>query len=59
MLTLLAGPAESLWDEALPIEVKELPADLAALDGLLSEAGLLVPIVAHWRREVVETGGRC
>jgi transposase, IS5 family len=56
MLTLLAGPAESLWDEALPIEVKELPADLAALDGLLSEAGLLAPIVTHWRREVVETG---
>jgi IS5 family transposase len=56
MLTLLAGPAESLWDEALPIEVKELPADLAALDRLLSDPGLLAPIVTYWRREVVETG---
>jgi IS5 family transposase len=55
MLTLLAGQAESLWDEALPIEVRELPADLAALDRLLSDPGLLVPIVERWQREVVET----
>jgi IS5 family transposase len=55
MLTLLAGQPESLWDEALPIEVRELPADLAALDRLLSDPGLLVPIVEHWRREVLET----
>jgi transposase, IS5 family len=55
MLTLLAGQAESLWDEALPIEVRELPADLAALDCLLSDPGLLVPIVERWQREVVET----
>jgi len=56
MLTLFAGQAESLWDEALPIEVRELPADLAALDRLLGNPGLLTPIVEHWRREVVETG---
>jgi IS5 family transposase len=55
MLTLFAGQAESLWDEALPIEVRELPADLAALDRLLSDPGLLAPIVAHWRREVLES----
>src|SRR5713101_3694809 len=55
MLTLLAGQPESLWDEALPIEVRELPADLAALDRLLSDPGLLAPIVAHWRRQVLET----
>ena len=55
MLTLLAGQAESLWDEALPIEVRGLPADLAALDRLLGDSGLLAPIVAHWRREVIET----
>ncbi len=55
MLTLLAGQPESLWDEALPVEVLELPADLAELDGLLSDPGLLAPIVEHWRREVVET----
>src|SRR6202035_2622145 len=55
MLTLLAGQAESLWDEALPIEVKELPADLATLDRLLGDPGLLAPIVARWQREVEET----
>ncbi len=54
-MTLFAGQAESLWDEALPVEVRELPADLAALDRVLSEVGLLAPIVAHWRREVLET----
>jgi transposase, IS5 family len=56
MLTLFAEQAESLWDEALPIEVRELPEDLAALDRLLGDPGLLAPIVEHWRREVVETG---
>ena len=56
MLTLLAGQPESLWDEALPVEVRELPEDLAALDGLLCDPGLLVPVVAHWRREVLESG---
>ena len=55
MLTLFAGQAESLWDEALPIEVRELPEDLAALDRLLGAPGLLAPIVEQWRREVVET----
>ena len=55
MLTLWAGQAESLWDDALPVEVRELPDDLAALDGLLADPGLLAPIVEHWRREVVET----
>jgi IS5 family transposase len=54
MLTLLAGQPESLWDEALPVEVKELPADLAALDGLLADPGLLGPIVERFRREVIE-----
>ena len=42
MLTLVAGQAESLWDEALPTEVRELPEDLAALDRVLSDPG--------WRR---------
>ena len=55
MLTLWAGQAESLWDDALPVEVRELPDDLAALDGLLADPGLLAPIVEHWRREVVQT----
>jgi hypothetical protein len=39
----------------LPVEVRELPDDLAALDGLLADPGLLAVIVEHWRREVVQT----
>ena len=60
MLTLWAGQPESLWDEALPVEVRELPEDLAALDGLLADPELMGPIVERWRREVVERrAGRC
>src|SRR5512132_1703439 len=55
MLTLWAGQPETLWDEALPVEVRELPADLAELDRLLADPELLAPIVEHWRREVVQT----
>jgi IS5 family transposase len=54
VLTLWADRAESLWDESLPIEVRELPDDLAALDRLLSDAELLAPIVERFRREVIE-----
>ena len=45
MLTLLASQPESLWDEALPVEVLELPADLAQLDGLLE----VVPFAVELR----------
>jgi len=55
VLTLWSDRAESLWDEALPVEVRELSEDLAALDGLLCDPQLLAPIVAHWRREVAQT----
>jgi IS5 family transposase len=56
VLTLWAGQPESLWDDALPIEVRELPEDLAALDGVLSDQELLMVLLERWRREVVETG---
>ena len=56
MLTLWAGQPECLWDETLPIEVRELPADLAALDRLLSDPELVMVFLERWRREVVETG---
>ncbi len=46
MLLLAGGQVESLWDEVLPGEVKELPEDFAALDVLLSEPVLLEPIVS-------------
>jgi len=56
VLTLWAGQPECLWDEALPIEVRELPQDLAALDKLLSDPELAMVFLERWRREVVETG---
>jgi transposase, IS5 family len=56
MLTLLAPQPDCLWDDALPVEVKELPEDLAALDGLLSDPELLWPLVERWRQEFEETG---
>src|SRR5215208_2127767 len=56
MLTLLASQPESLWDESLPVEVKELPEDLAALDVLLADPELLWPLVERWRREFEQTG---
>jgi transposase, IS5 family len=52
VLTLWSDRAECLWEEVLPIEVRELPDDLAALDRLLSAPELLSPIVERWRREV-------
>jgi hypothetical protein len=56
LLTLFfAAQAESLWDEALPVEVRELPEELAALDRLLCEPEPLAPIAAHWWREVAQT----
>ena len=48
MLTLSAGQAESLWDEVLPVEVRELPEDLARLDRVLADPGLLRPIAEAW-----------
>jgi IS5 family transposase len=54
VLTLLAEQPESLWDEALPVEVRELPEDLAALDRLLADPAMLGPIVERFRREVIE-----
>ncbi len=56
MLRFVAAQAETLWDEALPIEVRELPEDLAALDKLLSGPGLLSPFVACWQREATVSG---
>jgi len=40
-----ASGTESLWDEILPVEVKALPGDLARLDELLSDPGLLASIL--------------
>jgi IS5 family transposase len=56
MLRLAGGQIESLWDEVLPGEVRELPEDLAALDVLLADPGLLEPIASVWRREALAHG---
>ena len=56
MLTLSAPQAETLWDELLPVEARELPEDLARIDGLLGDPELLRPIAAHWRREAEQSG---
>jgi transposase, IS5 family len=56
VLTIRASGTESLWDEILPAEVKALPGDLARLDELLSDPGLLAPIGARWERLLAATG---
>jgi transposase, IS5 family len=56
VLTLWAGQPECLWDEALPIEVRELPDDLAELDRVLADPELVMVLLERWRRELVETG---
>jgi hypothetical protein len=48
MLRLVGGQAESLFDDLLPVEVRELPADLAMLDRLLADPRLLAPIEHAW-----------
>jgi IS5 family transposase len=50
MLRLAGEQVESLLDELLPVEVRELPAELAALDRLLADPRLLAPITQAWER---------
>jgi transposase, IS5 family len=50
MLRLAGGQVESLFDELLPVEVRELPADLAVLDRLLVDPRLLAPIEQAWEQ---------
>ena len=48
MLRLVGDQLESLFDGLLPVEVRELPADLAVLDRLLADPRLLAPIEQAW-----------
>lgn len=48
MLRLVGPQVECLFDLGLPVEVPELPADLAAIDVLLSDQSLLAPVIAAW-----------
>jgi transposase, IS5 family len=56
MLRLSGGQVESLFDLGLPIEVRELPADLAGLDRLLEDTALLEPIALAWDRAALARG---
>ncbi len=56
MLTLVGGQVECLWDEVLPVEVRELPEDLAGLDRVLADELLLWPIAQVWRRALGSGG---
>jgi hypothetical protein len=48
MLGLAGRQVESLFDQLLSMEVRELPQDLAALDRLLADRLLLAPIQRAW-----------
>ena len=56
MLRLAGGQVETLFDEALPVEVRELPEGLARLDELLGDGALLAPIEAGWELGARERG---
>jgi IS5 family transposase len=56
MLRLSGGQVESLFDLGLPVEVRELPADLAALDALLADPALLEPVERVWDRAALGHG---
>ena len=48
MLRLAGEQVESLFDDALPVEVRQLPEELKRIDRLLEDAELLRPIEAAW-----------
>ena len=54
---LCAPQMESLWDAVLPVEVRELPEDLARLDRIMT-GGLLLPIAEAWEQTARERGAR-
>jgi transposase, IS5 family len=56
VLVLSGGQVETLFDLGLPVEVAELPGDLAVLDRLLEAPGLLAPIETAWAVEARRHG---
>jgi IS5 family transposase len=56
VLRLVGGQVESLFDEVLPVGVRELPPDLARLDVLLADESLLVPIERAWQATALAHG---
>jgi IS5 family transposase len=56
MLRLAGDQVESLFDGLLPVEVRELPAELAVLDRLLADPRLLAPIEWAWEQTARDHG---
>src|SRR5512132_1203736 len=56
MLRLAGGQVESLLDQLLPVEVRELPKELAVLDRLLADSRLLAPIEQAWEQTARDHG---
>src|SRR4051812_49492172 len=56
MLRLVGAQVESLFDEVLPAGVRELPADLARVDGVLGDELLLAPIERAWQSTARDHG---
>jgi hypothetical protein len=50
MLTLHANHLDTLWDHLLPQGVRALPDDLARLDQVLADPGMLAPFRAQFQR---------
>ena len=45
---MAGGQVEALFNELLPVEVRELPEDLAVLNRLLADPQLPAPIEPAW-----------
>lgn len=56
MLRLVGPQVECLFDLGLPVDVPELPADLALIDELLNDRSLLAPVIAAWDQRALEFG---
>src|SRR3954467_8016299 len=56
MLRLIGAQVESLFDEVLPVGVRELPPDLARLGGWVRDEALLAPIERAWRATARDHG---
>src|SRR3954467_2616641 len=56
MLRLVGPQVGCLFDLGLPVEVPELPSDLAVIDRLLEDPSVLAPVVAAWDARAREFG---
>jgi IS5 family transposase len=54
MLTLHGNHSDTLWDQLLPEGVRTLPEDLARLDQVLSDPGILAPFLARFQSLAAE-----